>query len=244
MRLLIISDIHANLTAFETVLADAKKDWDFIWCLGDIIGYGPDPNECIALLRSFDHLSLSGNHDWAVLKKLDVETFNAEARTAISWTQQQLIEENRLYLESLPPMVVAPPYFTLSHASPRHPVWEYILDTSAANANFNYFDTPFCLVGHTHIPVIYEQIGNRVVAHPPVYGEPFLLNNKQQRLIINPGSVGQPRDADPRAAYAILDLDKMSWEHRRVEYAIGETQGRMRQHHLPQRLIARLEYGW
>ena len=112
MRLLIISDIHANLTAFETVLNHAKGEWELIWCLGDVIGYGPDPNECVALLRSYDHVSLSGNHDWAVLDKLDITTFNVEARQAITWTQNELKEDAREYLESLPPMAVSPPQFT------------------------------------------------------------------------------------------------------------------------------------
>jgi hypothetical protein len=136
MRLLIISDIHANLTAFEHVLADAEGEWDKIWCLGDLIGYGPDPNECVALLRQHDHISLSGNHDWAVLGKLDANTFNHEARQAIDWTRAALTEETRDYLDALPTMRVDGA-FTLAHASPRQPVWEYILDahTAAINAS-------------------------------------------------------------------------------------------------------------
>ncbi|MCI0396050.1 MAG: metallophosphatase family protein [Chloroflexi bacterium] len=243
MRLLIISDIHANLTAFETVLAHAQNQWDFIWCLGDLVGYGPDPNECIELLRQYDHLSLSGNHDWAVLGRLDIYSFNADARAAIFWTQDTLKEENRLYLEELPPMVVREP-FTLAHASPRHPVWEYILEPATAEANFDYFDTPYCLVGHTHNPIIFAQDDyGRAAIVPANYSQPVELKGAP-RLIINPGSVGQPRDSDPRAAYAILDTEKMTWEHRRIEYPIEKTQERMRHHNLPYRLIVRLEYGW
>jgi predicted phosphodiesterase len=245
MRLLIISDIHANLTAFETVLADAKGEWDEIWCLGDVIGYGPDPNECAALLCQYDHVSLSGNHDWAVLDKLDITTFNHEARQAISWTQDAITEETRDYLKDLPPMAIAPPHFTLAHASPRHPVWEYILEAVTAAENFNYFETSFCLVGHTHTPIIFEQTAQNVTHHLPIYGHALSLEQFDgHRLIINPGSVGQPRDSDPRAAYALLDLDELTWEHRRVPYDIASVQARMRKHGLPERLAMRLEFGW
>jgi hypothetical protein len=128
MRFLVISDIHANLSAFEAVLAEARGQWDKIWFLGDLVGYGPDPNECIALLRQQEHLALSGNHDWAVLDRLDIYSFNPDARAAIGWTQSALTNENRDYLAGLPTMVTEGDHFTLAHASPRHPVWEYILD--------------------------------------------------------------------------------------------------------------------
>jgi diadenosine tetraphosphatase ApaH/serine/threonine PP2A family protein phosphatase len=213
-----------------------------IWCLGDVIGYGPDPNECVALLREQEHLSLSGNHDWAVLGRLDKDSFNEDARVAINWTQRVLTEENRDYLEELPSLLVKEP-FTLAHASPRQPVWEYILEQVTAAANFDHFETPYCLVGHTHAPVIYEQSGNTSAeAREPLYAEPIALN--EVRLIINPGSVGQPRDYDPRAAYAILDGDELTWEHRRVSYPVEQTQARMSGFGLPYRLVARLEFGW
>lgn len=139
-------------------------------------------------------------------------------------------------------MVVEAP-FTLAHASPRHPVWEYILDQNTAAANFSCFDTPYCLVGHTHTPVIFEETGeNEVKIRPPFYDQMLELNDS--RLIINPGSVGQPRDSDPRAAYAILNTKKMTWEYFRVEYDIPTVQERMRQYGLPYRLVVRLEYGW
>ncbi len=242
MRVLVISDIHANLIAFETVLADAKGKWDRLWCLGDIVGYGPDPNDCVALLREQKHLSLSGNHDWAVLGRLDIFSFNADARSAISWSKNVLTEESRVYLEELPSKVVEG-QFTLAHASPRHPVWEYIMDQNTAAANFPYFETPYCLVGHTHAPVIFEELDEEeAAAKLPSYGQKLKLNDC--RLIINPGSVGQPRDSDPRAAYAILDTKKMTWEHYRVDYDIPAVQERMRKHGLPYRLVVRLEYGW
>ena len=242
MRFLIISDIHANLAALEAVLADSEGEWDKIWCLGDVIGYGPDPNECVALLREQEHLSLSGNHDWAVLGRLDRDSFNEDAQVAIYWTQRVLTEESQEFLEELPSLTVVEP-FTLAHASPRQPVWEYILEGVTAAANFDHFDTPYCLVGHTHAPVIYEQSGrSSAEAIAPAYAEPFSLNDV--RLIVNPGSVGQPRDYDPRAAYAILDGDTLTWEHRRVAYPIERTQSRMSQFGLPYGLISRLEFGW
>ena len=242
MRYLIISDIHANLTAFEKVLEDSQGRWDVIWCLGDIIGYGPDPNECVALLRKYEHISLSGNHDWAVLNRLDLGTFNDEARHAINWTQSVLNEESKEYLEQLPPSIVQGDY-TLAHGSPRHPVWEYLVDEPAALANFAMIETPYCLVGHSHTPLIFIEINEQSVdLYAPMYDQPIQL--KGSRFIINPGSVGQPRDYDPRAAYAILDTDKMSFEHRRVVYDVRETQDRMASHDLPPRLINRLQFGW
>jgi diadenosine tetraphosphatase ApaH/serine/threonine PP2A family protein phosphatase len=241
MRYLIISDIHANLTAFEAVLADAEGQWDKIWCLGDVVGYGPDPNECVELLKGFEHISLSGNHDWAILDRLDLETFNQDAKEAITWSKEQLTEENLQFLEQLPSRLDLED-FTLAHASPRHPVWEYIVDSKIAAINFQYFENPYCLVGHTHSPVVFEQTENEVIAHLPVYDQPLPLNGL--RAIINPGSVGQPRDTDSRAAYALLDSDKLTWTHKRIGYDIEATQLRMSQHDMPYRLIARLQYGW
>jgi diadenosine tetraphosphatase ApaH/serine/threonine PP2A family protein phosphatase len=242
MRVLIISDIHANLLAFEAVLADAKGKWDIIWCLGDLIGYGPDPNECVALLREYEHISLSGNHDWAVLGKLDINSFNREARLVIEWTRQQISAETETYLHELPAKLVQGE-FTLAHASPRQPIWEYILDPYTASINFDFFDTPYCLVGHTHVPVWFEEEDvYTITPHIPDYHNPIQLNHK--RLIINPGSVGQPRDSDPRAAYALLDTDSKMWAYQRVEYPVQDTQERMRQQKMPIRLIRRLEHGW
>jgi predicted phosphodiesterase len=242
MRVLVISDIHANLAAFEAVLADAAGKYETIWFLGDLVGYGPDPDECVSLMREQPHMSLCGNHDWAVLDKLDIEGFNPEAKQAIEWTQKMLSDDNRAYLDSLEATTSAEP-FTLAHASMRQPIWEYILDAYTASINFMFLETPFALVGHTHVPVIYEERGEKVVAtHAPDYDDPIQLNGN--RLIINPGSVGQPRDSDPRAAYSILDTDAMTWQFHRVSYPIKRTQMRMRQFGLPERLVSRLSYGW
>ncbi|HVO43564.1 MAG TPA: metallophosphoesterase family protein [Aggregatilineales bacterium] len=243
MRVLIISDIHANLAALEAVLADANGQWDYVWCLGDVVGYGPDPNECVALLRTLPHLCLAGNHDWAALGRLDIRTFNADARKAVHWTQETLTQESIAYLDALPTTFVIGPY-TLAHGSPREPVWEYILDPLIAALNFPHFETPYCLVGHTHTPIMFKLVSDRgdTDAVQPVYRSAQQLNGR--RTIINPGSVGQPRDSNPEAAYAILEPEKMIWEHRRIAYPISVTQTKMRQIEMPERLIARLEHGW
>lgn len=248
MRHLVISDIHANLTAFQTALEDAGEfgtDYDDIWCLGDLVGYGPDPNECCELLREYPHLCLAGNHDWAALGRLDLRTFNADARHAADWTRYALTPQNREYLEALPTSFTLGDY-TLVHGSPREPVWEYVLDSRTAAYNFPHFETPYCLVGHTHTPITYQQIEDRAdqsLPITPVYGQTIHLDNGL-RQIINPGSVGQPRDNDPRAAYAMLDVDANVWEFRRVDYPIHEVQERMRAVEMPERLVRRLEHGW
>lgn len=244
MRYLMLSDIHANLEAFEAVL-DSASDFDKIWCLGDLVGYGPEPNECIERLREFDHVCVAGNHDWAALDRIDLEEFNPEAQIASRWTQAQLTDENRAFLDNLPTTLIEDG-FTLVHGSPRQPVWEYVLYPSIARPNFNHFGTQFCFLGHTHVPVIFELVFQEFgefceLTQPPLNG-PIPLG--EHRLILNPGSVGQPRDGDPRASYAILDLEHLTIEYRRVFYAIEKTQQRMAELGLPERLISRLSYGW
>lgn len=241
MRHLIISDIHANRVALETVLRDAAP-FDMVWCLGDIVGYGPDPNECVARIQEFEHIAVAGNHDWAALGMLALDDFNTEARMAHLWTREELSPASREYLQRLP-VRLEQGDFTLAHGSPREPIWEYILDLGTATINFSHFSTPFCLVGHTHLPLIFiadETTGRPIVVIPDI-GTPIPLRGR--RMILNPGSVGQPRDGDPRASYAILDTDAMTWEIRRVAYPIEITQERMRARGLPRRLIARLELG-
>ncbi len=246
MRYLLISDIHANLAAFETVLEDAKGDYDKVWCLGDMVGYGPDPNECVELLLTLDHLCIAGNHDWAVLGKLDVDDFNPDARFASLWTREQLTDGVREYLEGLPIALIEEDIYTLVHGSPRHPIWEYILYPAVAQPNFKQFDTPYCFVGHTHSPVIFQEAPSSgemcEMIEPDFNSDPFTLADP--RLIINPGSVGQPRDGDARAAYGILDTETNSFEHRRITYPVSETQLKMKAHNFPARLWNRLAFGW
>jgi diadenosine tetraphosphatase ApaH/serine/threonine PP2A family protein phosphatase len=238
---LVISDIHANLVALQAVLADAPA-FDEIWCLGDLVGYGPNPNECIERIQDFPHISLAGNHDWAALGKLDAKTFNTDARVANAWTRSELTPASRAYLDELPTHIEKND-FTMAHASPREPVWEYVLDANVAYANFAHFSTPLCLVGHTHIPLIFELDEQRRRCEILIPTFPGLLALGPRRMIINPGSVGQPRDGDPRASYAIIDAETMNWEFRRVPYSVGITQERMRARDLPERLIERLAVG-
>ena len=242
MRILIISDIHANSTALEAVLADAGEI-DAAWCLGDLVGYGPDPNECVERIKQLPNLKcILGNHDAAALKQIDSDTFNPEARMAILWTQTALTESSLKNLEELPERLEINGV-TLTHGSPRHPVWEYLLDTRAATQNFEYFHTSLCFVGHTHLPVVYTLAQGARMARLSV-PEPNQKFTIPRRAIVNPGSVGQPRDRDPRAAYAIFDPDEGSWDYHRVEYDISKVQERMADAGLPERHIQRLAAGW
>ncbi len=241
MRFLVLSDIHSNLPAFEAVLADAGE-FDEVWCLGDVVGYGPQPNECIDRLESLPHICVAGNHDWAAIDQLDISSFNPYAMRACLWTREQLSPENWEYLEDLPEVLVEEP-FTIVHGSPRHPIWEYIVHPSIAVANFAHFDTPYAFFGHTHIPVVYglDPLEQTCATFTMPEGDPVFLDI--DRLLINPGGVGQPRDGDPRASYVILDTEQNSIEYRRVEYPIAETQELMRAVGLPEPLVTRLSHG-
>ncbi len=246
MRVLILSDIHANLAALEAVIADAARHgYDTVWCLGDIVGYGPEPDQAVARVRALDPISVVGNHDWAVLGRMEVKDFNPEARRAVLWTREHLSPENMAWLGALPNQPLLQDDFTLTHGSPRDPVWEYIHSPSVAQRNFGHFDTRFCLVGHTHVPILYIQRSHndRVHVLTPTPGATINLD-EEPRVILNPGSVGQPRDNDPRAAYALLDTDTRTWRTQRVTYPIEVTQAHMRAAALPERLINRLSFGW
>jgi predicted phosphodiesterase len=242
MRILVISDIHANLTALEAVLKEAGE-FDAAWCLGDLVGYGPDPNEVIDLVCQLPGLvCLIGNHDAAALSQIDTNSFNPEARTALQWTQKQLSQTSVAFLKSLPERKIID-LVTLSHGSPRFPVWEYLLDSRTATLNFEFFDTPFCFVGHTHLPVIYNMDGSSAMANLAI-PEPNTTFQLSWRTITNPGSVGQPRDRDPRASFAIYDPDTYAWTYRRIPYDILGVQERMATAGLPERHILRLTAGW
>jgi len=244
MRYLILADIHGNLAALEATLADAPSGLP-VWSLGDVVGYGPNPNECIERLQSLDHECIVGNHDRAVMKKVDRQEFNADAQFSIQWTQEQLTCKSVEYLEDLPVSLVNG-QFTLVHGSPREPIWEYILYPSTARLNFAHFGTPYCFVGHTHVPGMFRFQGQgderTCEAEQLLEGGPQPLG--EGRLIINPGSVGQPRDGDARASYAILDVDGLTLEYHRVAYNVEKTQRLMEEAKLPQRNIMRLSYGW
>ena len=244
MRVLVMSDIHANYTALETVIEDAKGEYDAVWCLGDVVGYGPDPNACVELLSEQPNLKcVLGNHDVAALGRMPLESFNGDARRALEWQERVLSASSMAFLEELPQEVQGSEHVTLVHGSPRDPVWEYILNTLAARLNFNSFETDFCFIGHTHVQSIFRMDiqKDRVTMEIPRIGMPVQLTGK---AILNPGSVGQPRDRDPRAAYALFDTEKLTWEPQRVEYDIESVQARIRESKLPEKHALRLAEGW
>jgi predicted phosphodiesterase len=242
MRILVFSDVHANLTALQAVLEHAGE-FDAAWCLGDLVGYGPDPNDCVERIRRLPNLNcLVGNHDHAALGLIPISRFNADAQIGINWTKEALSDESKAYLQSLP-AIITENDFTLSHGSPREPIWEYILDVHLADVNFGLMTTDYCLIGHSHLPLIFYRATNHAYTVPVPIPETEPLELKP-RMILNPGSVGQPRDLDPRAAYAILDLNTMTWESKRVAYDITDVQLRILQSGLPERHATRLVAGW
>jgi diadenosine tetraphosphatase ApaH/serine/threonine PP2A family protein phosphatase len=243
MRYAVLADIHSNLEAFQAVLRDLDERGgaDEVWCLGDIVGYGPDPRECIKLLRRHHGVGVAGNHDWAAIGKLDTSSFNPEAAAAAQWTAEALKKEDADYLASLP-LTLHMGDFTLVHGSPREPIWEYVLSAQAAKANFRAFDFRFCLIGHSHSPLLFE-IDSRNSCRERKLPEQLSLKT-ETRFIINCGSVGQPRDGDPRASYAIIDTAQEVLWHHRVEYDFKATQEKMLDADLPTRLASRLSVGW
>ena len=243
MRYAIIADIHSNLAALTAVLDDIEHRGgaDEIWCLGDIVGYGPDPRECLATLRQTTNICVAGNHDWASVGKINTSDFNPDAAAANLWTAQQLSDEDIEYISNLP-LVIEEGDFTLAHGSPREPIREYLLSAGAARQNLAYFKTQCCLVGHSHQPVVFNcDETEDVSARYFLPDGPVAMS--EGRLIINPGSVGQPRDGNPNAAYAIFDSEQQLIRLYRIPYDIRSTQEKMQAHGLPVRLTARLSYG-
>lgn len=244
MRYAIIADIHANLSAFIAVLRDIERrgQVDELWCLGDVVGYGPDPGQCIELLRRSAHVCIAGNHDMAAVGRLDLANFNPDAATTIRWTREHICEEDAAYLAGLPSTIkVAKEGITLAHGSPKEPVWEYLVSLPVARDNFACFDTAYCMVGHSHTSLIFRQ-AEGVVSYIP-FTEDIGQALGKNRLIINPGSVGQPRDGDPRASYAIYDTEAGIIRLHRVEYDITATQQNIMRYNLPLRLSVRLSQG-
>lgn len=238
-----MSDIHANLAALQAVLDDIERQGgvEKVWCLGDIVGYGPDPQECIELLRQTNHTCIAGNHDWAAIGKLDTDRFNPDAATACQWTAQQLSPADITYLGTLP-LAVDEAGFTLVHGSLREPLWEYLTSSDIARENLAYLKSQFCLVGHSHVPLIFSFNASGKCSPSQFLTDTKLVLGKN-RLIINPGSVGQPRDNDPQASYALYDSSTNLVRLRRVLYDIRLTQTRMVKYRLPRNLVARLSYG-
>lgn len=243
MRVLILADVHANFVALEAVL-DAAGTFDELWCLGDTVGYGPQPNECVARIKSASSVVLVGNHDLGCIGTLPLTNFNREARIANEWNGKQLTADNLKYLEQLQPMTTVNDQVTLAHGSPRDPVWEYLLDIEAALISFAHFDTQLCFVGHTHQPVIYtaDVAGTSCKASLPTDRLTLKLE-PDRRYIINPGGVGQPRDGDSRAAFLLYDTEQATVTFHRTPYNIKRTQALMLDHGLPEILAARLSFG-
>ena len=240
MRTAVLSDVHGNLHALEAVLAEVDKGgFDALWFLGDLVGYGPRPNECAALLQERAAICLAGNHDLVVLGKISIAAFAGDAAAAARWTQTVLDDGVRSFLDGLEPEAAATGV-ELFHASPRDPVWEYVLSDDAAVAAFALTEAPLVLVGHSHVALELSN-GDDLRGEPAPAGTQLELG--RLRRLLNPGSVGQPRDGDPRAAWLEIDIDAGRATFRRTDYPVGQTQDEMRQRGLPETLAARLAYG-
>ncbi len=239
MRIAVLSDIHANLPALDAVLG-ALGSVDAVWHLGDVVGYGPHPDEVVARLRSIDAVGVRGNHDAAALDPEMAEWFNPDARLAIEWTAGRIAPATRTWLAALPDRRLADG-ITLVHGSPRDPTWEYVATPGAAIENLAAFATLHLLFGHTHVPLAYRADGGRMATVVAADGSSLALDSR--RVLANPGSVGQPRDGDPRASAMILDTQARTLTWRRVAYPVAEVQAAMRAVGLPPRLVARLDVG-
>jgi len=243
MRVLVISDIHANYTALLAVLKDAGHV-DETWCLGDLVGYGPDPNAVVEEVREISNLTcILGNHDMAAIGKMPLEAFNGDARRSLEYHAKVISASNMDFMRSLSANIKICGDATLAHGSPRDPLWEYILNALSARINFDHFETPWCFVGHSHIQCIFalNEKNDRVTLDQTKPDKVIALHPKQ---ILNPGSVGQPRDRDPRAAYAIYDTEARTWTPRRAAYNIPEVQERIRAAGLPEKHAVRIAEGW
>jgi diadenosine tetraphosphatase ApaH/serine/threonine PP2A family protein phosphatase len=244
MRIAILSDVHSNLAALRAVLAhaDAGGELDGVWCLGDIVGYGAEAAETIALLRERPLTAVAGNHDYAATGVIGVEEFNPVAAEAAMWTGEHLSVDDGEFLRELPTTAVVGD-FTLVHGSLREPVWEYLLEPEQAEAQFELQTTPYSLIGHSHLLFwVRERTGGRTSFHRAADGDCVPLD-QQQRLIINPGSAGQPRDGDPRVSYVLYDADAATITWHRVEYDIAATQKAILAAGLPPFLAERLAAG-
>jgi diadenosine tetraphosphatase ApaH/serine/threonine PP2A family protein phosphatase len=240
MRIAVMSDVHSNLPALDAVIeaAGAVDGW---WQLGDVVGYGPDPDAVVERLQALGAAGVQGNHDAAALGGPEIDWFNPDAKRAMEWTRAAIGPATRAWLAGLQPTLVDGDR-TLVHGSPRDPIWEYVTSVPVARANLSVLATRLALHGHTHLPMAWlEEDGSIEVVSP---GDGSVLELRGRRALLNPGSVGQPRDGDPRAAFMVLDTeaDTVTWA--RVAYDIGAVQGAMREAGLPSGLIARLGAGF
>jgi diadenosine tetraphosphatase ApaH/serine/threonine PP2A family protein phosphatase len=242
LRIAVISDIHGNWHALEAVLADLdRSEVDEIWCLGDVVGYGPQPNRCVEETRARAAVCLIGNHDLAALGQADLGSFTPDAAESARWTADELDDGLRDYLATLQPKGERPGA-ELFHGSPRDPVWEYILDESAVRAALALTSAELVMVGHSHIPIALQLSNGGGLAGGLARGGSE-LELTEGRWLLNPGSVGQPRDGDPRAAFLLVDLETRHAHFRRVPYDVESTQAEIREAGLPDALAARLAEG-
>jgi diadenosine tetraphosphatase ApaH/serine/threonine PP2A family protein phosphatase len=240
-RIALLSDVHANLPAFEAVLEDAREQGvDEIWNLGDLVGYGAQPDECVALAAETCDLCLVGNHDLVVLGQIDIADFSSGAAAAAEWTREHVSQETLDYLGRLAP-VDEGRAVGLYHASPRDPVWEYVLSTMQAELCFDEMEPRVGAVGHSHVALYFHGDEGQVVGDPAPAGHE--ANLSEGRWLVNPGGVGQPRDGDPRAAWLLLDTDSWTATWRRVDYVIDDAARAIEEAGLPRILADRLYVG-
>ncbi len=243
MRIAVLSDIHSNLVALDAVLAHAGAV-DAVWHLGDIVGYGPDPDGVVARLTSIGAVGVRGNHDAAAVGGREIESFNREARLAMEWTRANISTTTHAWLAALPQRRVEGT-MTLVHGSPLDPTWEYVTDERSARENIAALETTHGLHGHTHVPVAwFGRMGDpraRVQGEVTTDGDTRTFDGR--RAFLNPGSVGQPRDGDPRSSYLILDPDAGVASWHRVAYDIDAVAAAMAAAGLPARLAERLSFG-
>jgi predicted phosphodiesterase len=242
LRIAVISDIHGNWHALEAVLADVEHEGvDEVWCLGDVVGYGPQPKRCVDATRERSDVCLIGNHDLAAIGQADLSAFTPDAAVSARWTADELTDDERAFLCTLAPRGERDGA-QLFHGSPRDPVWEYILDESAVRAALDLTSAELVLVGHSHIPIALQLSNGGTLAGGLARGGSE-LELSGGRWLLNPGSVGQPRDGDPRAAYLLLDLETRNAHFRRVPYDVEQTQSEIREAGLPEALATRLAEG-
>lgn len=240
MRYAIVSDVHGNLESLRHVLSVLSED-DALVSLGDVVGYGPNPNECVAALRDRCRLAVLGNHDLAAVENFGVEHFNRAAREAIGWTQGVLDDSSRAWLDLLP-YELRLPDFLLVHGAPVN-YFEYILDKDAAARAFDATDARIVFVGHTHIAEYWVREADGTIGHKHMQHGGVLELQGEKRYIVDVGSVGQPRDLNPQACFVFYDPDRQRVEWIRYDYPIGDVQTKMRQAGLPVYLVDRLRVG-
>jgi diadenosine tetraphosphatase ApaH/serine/threonine PP2A family protein phosphatase len=241
-RVALLSDVHANLPAFEAVLADVRGvGVDAIWNLGDLVGYGAQPDECVALAKEACDLVLIGNHDLVAIEKLSVSDFSANAATAAVWTRDHIAPDTREFLLSLSPKEESQAV-ALYHASPRDPIWEYVLSVNQAEVCLDVMPGRLGAVGHSHVALwFWRNEGGRTAGEQA--GSGLEVDLSKGEWLINPGGVGQPRDGDPRAAWLLLDLERQTASWRRVEYPIDDAAKAIEDAGLPHALADRLYFG-